>query len=79
MDYSNPPFNYPEISVYGEALETHGLSVRGAVFPLGALMFGLVWGCGDVWAIQNTGLSTSWANCTGTTTTGWTIVINQEC
>lgn len=68
---NNPPFLNPELEVAGGALETHGLSVKGAIFPLSALMFGLVWNCANIWSIDDPP-STTWTPTSTTSSTTWT-------
>ena len=40
MAVEHPPFYVPEILPIGEALLTHGLTNVGALYPVGALVFG---------------------------------------
>jgi hypothetical protein len=76
---SNPPFYDPEITVYGMALEDHGLAVANAIDGLGLLTFGLLWTCGNIWALNSTPSSTTWSDCGSTSSTTWTEVTRSEC
>ena len=89
LSYSNPPFYYPEITVYGEAAETDGLTVRGAISGVGLLVFGMFWECGNIWSPEpsvstswsasDSVITTTWDDSETSITTTWTEVFEGEC
>lgn len=79
MALSHPPFYVPEILPIGEALLTHGLTNVGAIYPVGALAFGLFWPCEELWSLLDIPSSTSWSATSSTSSTTWTTVVRSEC
>jgi hypothetical protein len=80
-----------DVSVYGEALLTHGLVVRQAVNGYGLLTRGFLWQLYDIfidvddaqnlstsWSNTETALTTTWANSETSLTTTWTDILTPS-
>lgn len=77
---NQPPFFDPAVGVFGMALETDGLTVYGAISPVGLLTFGLIWPCDGIWVPCETGISTVWAAGEVPVVTVWTdVTSDSEC
>lgn len=71
-----------DATVYGEALVTAGLTVRGAISGLGLVTRGLIWECQNIWTDSEENIATnwtapsspatSWTNAEDSITTTWT-------
>lgn len=76
LDNHDRDINDPRYQPYGEALETFGLEVRGAVNGLGLVTRGLIWQFYSIWTDNDNldGLTTTWNDSNASITTTWTEV-----
>jgi hypothetical protein len=61
-------------TVYGEAVLSFGLQVRGAIDGIGLLTRGLVWHCPQLWTDTTilSGIATGWTGSATASSTSWT-------
>lgn len=64
------------VGVVGDALETFGFTVKGAIEGLGLMTQGLIWKYRSIWSTtyDNDVVSTTWVSAESSITTTWTEV-----
>lgn len=57
-------YQFNSVTFYGEAQETGGLTVSGAIDGIGLVTYGFLWECPYIWSTVLDTPTTTWTNST---------------